>query len=334
MDTISHGQKKNIGMQIQIKRYETQMHSDWDAFTKASRTPTLLHLRNYMDYHKDRFTDASLVFCNEKGQIIALLPACLSNKQENTICSHEGLTYGGFICAPHLHCKDLSSIVRLTIDYYRDKMQIAALRIKPIPYIYSVMPSQDELYILSTYGATLQERHLSQTIRLRHPAAMSQLRKRSINKAKRNNLKVIVSKDENEWCTYHDLLTRVLEQRHHTKPVHTADELLQLHHCFPDQIRLYVAMKDNQLLAGSVVYVSPQVAHTQYLASSDEGRELGALDLVIAHLLHDPYIAQCEYLDFGVSTERDGTLNLGLTSQKEGFGASGVCYDTYLLRLQ
>ena len=37
-----------------------------------------------------------------------------------------------------------------------------------------------------------------------------------------------------------------------------------------------------------------------------------------------------EYLDFGRSTEGDGSiLNGGLIAQKEGFGGRAICYDTY-----
>lgn len=320
-------------MMIELRKYNKDMAGDWDAFIKISRTPTLLHLRPYMDYHQQRFEDASLVFVNEKGHIVAVLPACVSNKSKDTVCSHEGLTYGGFICAPHLHCEDLSKILSLTKNYYHNQLQATLLRIKPAPYIYSAMPAQDELYMLTRAGAVLEERHLSQTIRLAHPARMSELRRRSIAKARRNGVEVCLADSKKDWQQFHALLTDVLTRRHNVRPVHSVEELLLLHQRFPNDIRLYAARKDGVLLAGTVVYLSPQVAHTQYLASSDEGRQLGALDLAIDYLIHDPVIREREYLDFGVSTERDGTLNPGLAAQKEGFGATGVCYDTYLLNL-
>lgn len=136
-----------------------------------------------------------------------------------------------------------------------------------------------------------------------------------------------------EWDEYHRLLTQVLSLHHSTAPVHSAEELWLLHSRFPDNIKLYTARLDGRLMAGTVVYLSPCVAHTQYLASSDQGRGIGALDYVIDRVLSEADVRQCAYLDFGVSTERDGTLNQGLTFQKEGFGARGVCYDTYRINL-
>lgn len=320
-------------MMIELLKYNKEMAGDWDAFVKNSRTPTLLHLRPYMDYHQQRFEDTSLVFVNEKGHIVALLPACVSNKSKDTICSHEGLTYGGFICTPHLHCADLSAILSLTKDYYHKQLQATQLRIKPVPFIYSTVPAQDELYLLTRAGAVLEERHISQTIRFAHPIKMSELRRRSIAKAKKNGVEVCLADSKKDWQQFHALLTDVLTQRHNVRPVHSIEELWLLHQRFPNDIRLYAAKKEGALLAGTVVYLSPQVAHTQYLASSDEGMRWGALDLAIDCLIHDPVILEREYLDFGISTERDGTLNRGLAAQKEGFGATGVCYDTYILHL-
>ena len=68
------------------------------------------------------------------------------------------------------------------------------------------------------------------------------------------------------------------------------------------------------------------------MAASPEGKQVGALDYLIALLLLS--IEEHPYLDFGISTEAAGTiLNSGLIFQKEGFGARGICYDTYLFNL-
>lgn len=69
------------------------------------------------------------------------------------------------------------------------------------------------------------------------------------------------------------------------------------------------------------------LVHTQYMASSDKGREIGALDLVVSTLL-DKYRENKLYFDFGISTENDGfTLNEGLIAQKESFGGRVCVYE-------
>jgi hypothetical protein len=88
------------------------------------------------------------------------------------------------------------------------------------------------------------------------------------------------------------------------------------------------------MLAGVLVYEYGAVAHTQYLANSDDGRELGALDLVVDHLINHHYPSRAEYLSLGISTEEDGrVLNAGLCAQKEEFGGRAVVHDFYALNL-
>ena len=87
------------------------------------------------------------------------------------------------------------------------------------------------------------------------------------------------------------------------------------------------------MVAGCVVYETENVAHIQYIASSDEGRAVGALDGLFHYLINDVY-RDVRFFDFGISTENGGSvLNNGLLSQKEGFGARGVVYDVYEIDL-
>ena len=75
------------------------------------------------------------------------------------------------------------------------------------------------------------------------------------------------------------------------------------------------------------------VAHAQYIASSKEGTEVGALDGLFDYLINERY-SDKKWFDFGISTEQGGTyLNEGLVFQKEGFGARAVVYDQYVINL-
>ena len=111
--------------------------------------------------------------------------------------------------------------------------------------------------------------------------------------------------------------------------MHSASELRLLKHRFPSQIRLFMAREGQETVAGTVVYVCRDTIHAQYIAASTRGKQTGALDLLFARLLDDDF-REARYFDFGRSTETLGQmLNRGLIFQKEGFGARGICYDTY-----
>ncbi len=82
-----------------IRQY-TDNDSDstaWNDFVMRSKQGTFLFDRRYMDYHRDRFSDYSLLFY-KKGKLYALLPA---NIDGDTLWSHQGLTYGGLITNTH-----------------------------------------------------------------------------------------------------------------------------------------------------------------------------------------------------------------------------------------
>jgi hypothetical protein len=318
---------------IDIEPYSHSRKDAWNALQKEACNSTLLHNRNYMDYHEARYKDASLMFFNNKNKLVALFPACLSIKASDTVVSHEGLTYGGLIVPQRIHSLAIEEIYEALVAFYKNEMHMSRLVVKPIPYIYSTQPCQEELYVITRQKGILTERHLSQAVELDQPFKTSQLRQRCIAKAQKAGVETKEAIDKEEWISFHSILTDVLKNRHNTAPVHTLEELWLLHSRFPHEVRLYIAVRGSRVLAGCVVYVSRNVIHTQYLASSPEGFETGALDIVLRDVLLQAKNDGVRYLDFGVSTERTGELNHGLALQKEGLGGRGVCYDTYLINL-
>ena len=76
----------------------------------------------------------------------------------------------------------------------------------------------------------------------------------------------------------------VLRKYHGTKPVHSAAEIRLLARRFPENIDCSEPIQETN--AGRRCRLCKgQVAHAQYIASTDEGREVGASDLVLDHLI-------------------------------------------------
>lgn len=135
-----------------------------------------------------------------------------------------------------------------------------------------------------------------------------------------------------EFEVFHAILVSALG-RHGVQPVHSAEELRLLAARFPLNIHLYVARGKGKIVAATLLYKNELVVHTQYMANSERGREVGALDGLIDHLITKVY-ADKRFLSFGISTEREGqALNEGLLRSKEGFGATGLVHDWYELKL-
>ena len=328
--------------------YSINRKETWDAFVQASKNGTFLLQRNFMDYHSDRFFDCSLLIYDGVSpddeykeshmttkDLVAVFPA---NYDEHTKCvySHQGLTYGGLIVLPEVTQMEVMTIMQEILCYYRDYMQALKVFYKPIPYIYSAIPSDEDLYALFRAGAQLTRRLVSTAINQRNTLKMRTLRMRQAKKAVDHGcyLDHISENDEDGLKEFWDLLEDVLMVHHNSKPVHSFQEILRLMRLFPKNIKVYVVRHDDRIVAGTVIFESRQVAHVQYIASGDEGRALGALDLLFKHLINERY-KQFEYLDMGTSNENDGKfLNEGLIFQKEGFGGRAVCYDTYEVDLR
>ena len=131
------------------------------------------------------------------------------------------------------------------------------------------------------------------------------------------------------YAAFWPVLADNLMMKHGVKPVHSLQEIELLHGRFPENIQLYQAVRNGEVLGGVVLYVSSQVVHAQYSSATPEGKKLGVIDLLYDQIFSDYH--NYPYFDFGRSTEHpDGSgLNENLVFQKEGYGGRGLVYDIY-----
>ena len=309
---------------FEVKQYTQEQAQEWNEFIEDSRQGTFLFNRSYMDYHADRFQDASLMIYR-KGQLYALLPA---NRLGDTLYSHQGLTYGGLITKKQSTTAEICEVF-IKINEYLYHSGVQRVIYKPTPWIYHCYPGEEDLYTL-TYicHAQLTSRDISSTIPFDSRIKFSESRRSGIRKATRAGVTVRESKD---LATFWDILDKNLTNKYATHPVHSLEELTLLHSRFPNSIRLFMAYNDKGIaIGGTIIYEMPRVVHSQYISASPEGKRLGAIDLLFDYILNDVYANHKGFFDFGKSTEEGGKiLNKTLIFQKEGFGGRGVCYDCY-----
>ena len=309
---------------IKIVPYTAELKSVWDTFIESSKNGIFMFKRDFMDYHADRFSDNSLLFYSD-DELIALLPL---SRHDNILKSHGGLTFGGFISSTNMKQVKMNECVGALIDYLQ-KQNFAHLEYKKVPQIYSEIPSDEDIYALWRHNATLSKVEPSTAINLRVPVKMSKGRKAQISRAKREGVSVVESSD---FETFIALENEILAKYHGAKATHSGAELTLLAGRFPENIKLYVARQNgnDELLAGVVLFVYKNLVHTQYMASSEKGREIGALDLIISDLLRK--YSDKIYFDFGISSENNGlNLNTGLIAQKESFGARVLIHSAFIL---
>jgi hypothetical protein len=140
--------------------------------------------------------------------------------------------------------------------------------------------------------------------------------------------------ESDDWASFWRLLDAQLETRFDSAPVHTLEGNTLLRCDFPDIIKLHTCVDaSGALQAGVVIYESERVTPVQYIASSDPGRRVGAVDHLFSELPDESYAGK-PFFDFGSSEDvNDHELAAGLIEQKEGFGARTIVLGFHALEI-
>jgi hypothetical protein len=312
-----------MSSKITVEPYQPAASETWDEVVRGARARHFMFERAYMDYHQDRFADASwFVLLNDRP--IAVLAA---SRQGHEVTSHGGLTFGGLLSNAELTTVRAMAALTAIATALRAS-GVRQLLYKPMPHVYHVTPAEEDLYALHTAGGRLVTREVTAVVPPGSRPAYSEERRRAIRKADADHLAIGESTAIEEFW---ELLRVTLSERHGVEPVHTASEMRLLASRFPGRIRLFAASEGGEIVAGSLIFETPTVAHAQYIAVGARGRALHALDALFDHLLTAVFDQVC--FDFGISNERDGQLNEGLLRNKEGYGARALMHDRYALRL-
>ena len=305
-----------------VERYTPDRKSEWDAFVSRAKSSTFLFYRDYMDYHQDRFTDHSLMVFRE-GELAGLLPANM--KADGTLISHEGLTYGGLALPPTASLGVVLGCFQAILMCLHLN-QIDHLVYKRIPAFYNVIPDDDVAYALFLLEARLYRRDTSTTISQMDRLPLCKHHQRLMKKAINSGIHIV---QETSFQPFWErVLVPQLAARHGARPVHTLDEITLLASRFPEQIKQFSAYFHDEIVAGTTIYETPTVAHAQYSAVTEMGRQSGAQALLFGSLIEQ--YQDKRFFDFGTSNDKDGrALNHGLLDWKEGFGARVYTQDYY-----
>lgn len=307
---------------FEIRKYTDGDKKEWDGYVSKARNATFLFFRDYMDYHRDRFADSSLMFYKD-GRLYALLPAHVVG---HTLYSHFGLTYGGLIMDFNVTIAETCRLFE-ELDTFLKSAGIKDVYYRPIPWIYHLHPSEEDLYaIFWKCHAQLYVRNIGTTIFTQRHQRWRKDHRRLLRKAMANGVTVVRDGSLEEFW---GVLEANLKERFDAKPVHSLAEIQLLKSRFPKNIIQYNAYKDGEIVGGLTVYLTQQVVHGQYSSTNHTGKEYGAMEAIYDRIMYHDF-PDYPYLDFGSSTEQNcSVINEGLIAHKEGFGGRGVCYDTY-----
>ncbi|WP_163833044.1 GNAT family N-acetyltransferase [Spartinivicinus ruber] len=318
-------------MTVTVYPFLEEDSQQWDEFSEQADQSTFLHTRRFLNYHGGRFVDRSLLI-KEDGKLLGLFPAAEHPQQCKQVTSHPGITYGGVLHSGALRGEKIKDAI-VAISRYFNTLGYESLIYKAVPTFYHSRPAQDDLYAMFRLGALRIRCDLSSAIDLSIKVPVSSRRRRGLKKS-RNAGVSIVSGVEYLPALW-EVLSENLIRKHGVTPVHSLNEITLLMKRFPNNIHCLCGVLSNQVVAGIIIFSTTVADHAQYIASSEKGYEVSALDMVFDHCIMQARESKKHWFDFGVSTEDNGAkLNEGLYRFKTEFGAGGFVHEFYEIELR
>ncbi len=315
---------------MKIIRYKNNEHKDiWDHYIHQSNNGTIFHLRDFLSYHRERsFNDCSFMFYN-KNNIEAVFTGAII---DNCLYSHPGASFGGFVYN-ELTFPYANQIVAGLISEAK-KLQLAEIIIIPPPFIYYKKYNETMEYCLYSKGFNNIEYYISSFVNLENDlmAQMHDRKKRYIKKME-NKIKITLSDDLNSF--YPILVSNKL--KHKAKPTHTLEELKILKQQFPDQIKLLLSSKDDQITGGALNFITNDNTCILFYNMIDyDYQNLQIASIQIYESLKWAKNNQLKFLDIGVSQiYQDNKIipHESLINFKEQFGAQAMIRKVMKLKL-
>lgn len=305
-----------------VKQYQESDYDSWNTFVSQAKNATFLFHRDFMEYHKNRFEDFSLMVY-EDTKIVAILPA---NRVGETIYSHQGLTYGGLVLLVNSKLYDTIFVFQAVLKHLNDT-GISKLYLKQIPSIYCDYPSDEINYLMYICHGKLKMKHNISVVDLHKKSQISKSRKECVRRGQKFGF--IIKEETNLESFWNTILIPNLREKYNSKPVHTLNEILQLQKLFPKNIRHFNVYQEEELVCGTTLFITDNVVKPQYISGSEKNNAVGSIDFLYDYLINE--IAKGKaFFDFGPSHEENGLkIVKNINFWKESFGAHSLVQDFY-----
>jgi hypothetical protein len=310
---------------MEIHKFTERDHKHWEEFVKTANNGTVFHTLKFLSYHPHgRFVHYHLII-RENTNIVSVFPAI---KENETIISHKGASYGGFVLKNGLGIHKIHLIVEHLIFYLKARGFKKIILTQP-PIIYYQNPNQYIDFALIKNGFHYLKREITAVIPLNIAEPLSIFHadaRRSTKKAMREGVQVKISDD---FAAFYKILEHNLGMRHNVKPTHTLTELQKLKNLFPSNIILFGAYLKDKMLGGIVVFDNnPRVIQAFYISHDNKYQSYRPVNLLLHEVMKWGRNRGFQYLDLGTFT-LNMEPNWGLGRFKEKHSARGFLRDTY-----
>jgi hypothetical protein len=305
-------------LEIRVQKYHPSIDTEWNQFIKTSVNGTFLFHRDFMDYHKERFEDHSLMFYKE-NQLICCMPAHIESQ---VFYSHRGLSYGGWILS-EIGTENMHLLLEVFLEYIKDViflvtgMPLAKAEIQLPPISYHTV-HEEVTSILKQKGFRVNRVLDNQFVKLDRQIGVSPKKSRGYRNGKFEELRIDRANDFKSFWS--QVLLPQLQSRYASKPVHSIEEIELLASKFPEKIIQHNVYKEDQLLAGITFFIKRDIVKSQYTASSPQGLKTDAIGYLYMEAMKEFQEKGFLLMDYGPVNERDGSVNEGLLRFKKELG--------------
>ena len=313
---------------IKVCKYKISDKELWNDFVSSAKNATFLFNRDFMEYHKDRFEDYSLL-CFDKEKLVALLPA---NIQGGIVYSHQGLTYGGIVIQKQIPFFVFMDIYKSLISFLKTN-KIEQFKFKLMPIFYCKSPSNELSFALGEANSKLYKRNKVFAIDYSKELTIHKTKIKHFRKGVKLGLKI--KEEANLDLFWNKILIPLLDRKYKSKPVHDLYEINALKRSFPSNIKQFNVYLEGEVLGGITIFETEEVVKSQYAASTPSGEKTRALDFLFISLINRYKAAGKHFFSMGtVADNSDKGYNEGLVKQKEELGVSIYVQDFYNLKVK
>lgn len=311
-----------------IVDFEEKYSEIWDDFIfKQSVNGTFLQTRKFLSYHPSgRFRDGSFLI-EDKGKIIAVCPACIEESDgKNMLISHRGSTYGGLIVSAQVYKTNKILDIIQTAENYLQNKGFRKLVYKITPDIFSKYTSDLLCFCLGHIGyRERQELNFYIDFDKYEKEIMQNFdngRKGNVKNCMKAGMTERQIYTNEELDEFYNLLCYTLK-KYSLHPVHSYQELCLLRDMFLDEVSFMGIFMSGKMAGGAMLFHFNQTKciHVQYLASDPKLNKLSPMSFLYYSIISYAMKQKVRYLSWGIATDHEGNLNMGLIHAKEAVGS-------------
>ena len=242
-------------MKITVRKFTAKDTMDWDDFVNQSNNGTIFHLRSFLSYHIDRkFIDNSLIF-EKNGKVIAVFPATFEQMNgKNTLYSHPGASFGGFVFQ-NISFEDANNLI-IILEQYSINNKFEKIFFVDTPSIYYRQLDDTLEYLLHWHNFSVKEYYISSKINIAQFSSsldyLNARKKRYVKSYLENN--ELTVKLENDFEQFYPILLEN-KKKHNVTPTHSLKELRKLNERHPRSFHLLLLYYKNIIIGGALNFI-------------------------------------------------------------------------------